>query len=91
MKKRQFSYILLIIISIAYSCTENQISSVPQQKELPSSLLLEAQSFFKQSLKKAVYTRGVADVYDESKHSAFIPSNFIPQWNKSKIIEKNQK
>lgn len=88
MKNRIYLYILLLSIFALYSCQNDVKEPTQEQKEQTTSLLLEAKSFFKLSLKKAIYTRGVQDVYGESKKIEFIPTNFTPLWNEAKIIEK---
>ena len=93
MKTKKLWYGLLVGVAsmlIAYAC-QNDVAPVEKAgQEAGTALVDKAKAYFESAIRQQVYTRGVADVYEESQEteSGFIPSDYTPMWSRSFVAEE---
>lgn len=93
MKTKKLWYGLLVGVAsvwLAYAC-QNDVAPVEKAgQEAGTALVDKAKAYFESAIRQQVYTRGVADVYEESQEteSGFIPSDYTPMWSRSFVAEE---
>ena len=93
MKTKKLWYGLLVGVAsvwLAYACQSNVASVEKAGQEAGTALVDKAKAYFESAIRQQVYTRGVADVYEESQEteSGFIPSDYTPMWSRSFVAEE---
>lgn len=93
MKTKKLWYGLLVGVAsvwLAYAC-QNDVAPVEKAgQEAGTALVDKAKAYFESAIRQQVYTRGVADVYEEAQdeESGFIPSDYTPMWSRSFVAEE---
>ena len=93
MKTKKLWYGLLVGVAsvwLAYACQSNVASVEKAGQEAGTALVDKAKAYFESAIRQQVYTRGVADVYEEAQdeESGFIPSDYTPMWSRSFVAEE---
>ena len=93
MKTKKLWYGLLVGVAsvwLAYACQSNVASVEKAGQEAGTALVDKAKACFESAIRQQVYTRGVADVYEEAQEteSGFIPSDYTPMWSRSFVAEE---
>ena len=93
MKTKKLWYGLLVGVAsvwLAYACQSNVVPVEKAGQEAGTALVDKAKAYFESAIRQQVYTRGVADVYEESQEteSGFIPSDYTPMWSRSFVAEE---